>query len=207
MHDLEEQERIDALKDWWKRWGSVISLLLGVLAIALAGWQGWRYYQRVETRDAAQAFAAIEASRADPKKLREAAARVMEQHPRTPYAAKAGLLAARASYASGDAKSAAAQLEWVATHADDDGMRDLAQLRRAALALDQKRYDDAKQWLAKPHGKAFEALYLDMQGDVAAARGETKSARAAYQSALAKFGKDEAYRRIVEIKLNALGEA
>lgn len=207
MHDLEEQERIDALKDWWKRWGSIVSLLLGVVAIALAAWQGWRFYQRAQTNDAAQAFAAIEASRADPKKLREAAARVMDQYPGTPYAAKAGLLAARASYVSGDAKSAEAQLKWVAEHADDAGMRDLAQLRLAALALDQKRPDDARQWLAKPHGKAFEALYLDMQGDAAAARGETKAAREAYRSALAKFGKDEAYRRIVEIKLNALGEA
>lgn len=207
MHDLEEQERIDALKDWWKRWGSVISLLLGILAIALAAWQGWRFYQRAETRNAAQAFAAVEASRADPKKLREAAARVMDQYPRTPYAAKAGLLAARASYISGDAKSAEAQLRWVVEHVDDEGMRDLAQLRLAALALDQNRPDDARQWLAKPHGKAFEALYLDMQGDVAAARRELKAARDAYRSALAKFGKDEAYRRIVEIKLNALGEA
>lgn len=207
MQDLEEQERIDALKDWWKRWGGVISLLLGVLAVALAAWQGWRFYQRAEARDAAQAFAAIEASRADPKKLREAAARVMDQYPRTPYAVKAGLLAARASYVSGDAKSAEAQLKWVAEHADDDGIRDLAQLRVAALALDQKRYDDAKQWLAQPHGKAFDALFLEMQGDVAAARGERNAARAAYQSALAKFGKDEAYRRIVEIKLSALGEA
>lgn len=207
MHDLEEQERIDALKDWWKRWGSVISLLLGILAIALAAWQGWRFYQRAETRNAAQAFAAVEASRADPKKLREAAARVMDQYPRTPYAAKAGLLAARASYISGDAKSAEAQLRWVVEHVDDEGMRDLAQLRLAALALDQNRPDDARQWLAKPHGKAFEALYLDMQGDVAAARRELKAARDAYRSALAKFGKDEAYRRIVETKLNALGEA
>lgn len=207
MHDLEEQERIDALKDWWKRWGSVISLLLGVLAVTLAAWQGWRFYQRAQTNDAAQAYAAIETSRADPKKLREAAARVMDQYPRTPYAAKAGLLAARASYVSGDAKSAEAQLKWVAEHTDDDGMRDLAQLRLAALALDQKRPDDARQWLAKPHGKAFEALYLDMQGDAAAARGDAKAAREAYRSALAKFGKDEAYRRIVEIKLNALGEA
>lgn len=209
MQDLEEQERIDALRDWWKRWGSVISLLLGLAVLALAAWQGWRYYNNVKAREAASAFAAIGDTSAaiDAKKARDAAAVLLEKYPNTAYAPKAALLAAKANYESNDAKSAQAQLAWVIDNAKDPAMRDIARLRLAAIALDAKRYDDVVKLLVAPHQAAFEALFLDMRGDLALAQGKRKEARTAYQAALAKFTQADAYRQVVEVKLNALGEA
>lgn len=209
MQDLEEQERIDALKDWWKRWGNAVSLLLGAAILLLAGWQGWRYYNAVKAREAATAFAAIGDTSAaiDAKKARDAAGILLEKYPRTAYAPKAALLAAKANYEANDAKSAQAQLDWVVKNSKDPALRDVARLRLAAIALDAKRFGEAEQLLASEHQAAFAALFLDMRGDLALAQGKRKEARNAYQSALAKLGKTEAYRQIVEVKLNALGEA
>lgn len=209
MQNLEEQERIDALKDWWKRWGSAVSLLLGVAILTLAAWQGWGYYNSVKTREAATVFASVgdTSGAVDVKKARNAAAVLIDKYPSTAYAPKAALLAAKANYESGDAKSAQAQLNWVIENAKDAGLRDIARLRLAAIALDAKRYDEAEQLLASAHEPAFAALFLDMRGDIAVARGNRKEARNAYQSALAKFAKTDAYRQVVEVKLNALGEA
>lgn len=209
MQDLEEQERIDALKDWWKRWGNAVSLLLGAAILLLAGWQGWRYYNAVKAREAATAFAAIGDTSAaiDAKKARDAAGILLEKYPRTAYAPKAALLAAKANYEANNAKSAQAQLDWVVKNSKDPALRDVARLRLAAIALDAKRFGEAEQLLASEHQAAFAALFLDMRGDLALAQGKRKEARNAYQSALAKLGKTEAYRQIVEVKLNALGEA
>lgn len=209
MQNLEEQERIDALKDWWKRWGSVISLLLGLTVLALAAWQGWRYYNNVKAHEAASAFTGIGDTSAaiDVKKARDAAAVLLEKYPNTAYAPKAVLLAAKANYENNDAKSAQAQLAWVIDHAKDPAMRDIARLRLAAIALDAKRYDDVVKLLAAPHQAAFDALFLDAQGDLALAQGKRKEARASYQAALVKFAETDAYRQVVEVKLNALGEA
>lgn len=209
MQNLEEQERIDALKDWWKRWGSVISLLLGLTVLVLAAWQGWRYYNNVKAREAAAAFAAIGNTGAaiEAKKARDAAAVLLEKYPNTAYAPKAVLLAAKANYENNDAKSAQAQLAWVIDHAKDSAMRDIARLRLAAIALDAKRYDEVVKLLTAPHQAAFDALFLDAQGDLALAQGKRKEARASYQAALVKFAETDAYRQVVEVKLNALGEA
>lgn len=209
MQNLEEQERIDALKDWWKRWGSAISLLLGISILALAGWQGWRYYEGVKAREAAAVFAAISGGdeTLDPKKTRDATAVLIEKYPTTAYAPKAALLAAKINYDSGDAKSAQAQLNWVIEQSAEPGLRDIARLRLAAIALDAKRFDEAAKLLASAHDVAFDALYSDMRGDLALAQGKRVEARAAYQAALSKFGKNDAYRQVVEVKLNALGEA
>lgn len=209
MQDLEEQERIDVLKDWWKRWGNAISLALGITILALASWQGWRYYNGVKAREAAVAFAAIGDSSAalDAKKIRDATAVLIEKFPNTAYAPKAALLAAKVNYDGGDAKSAQAQLNWVIEHSQDSGLREIARLRLAAIAIDAKRFDEAEKLLGGAHQSAFEALFLDMRGDLALARSKHAEARAAYQAALAKFGKHDAYRQVVEVKLNALGEA
>lgn len=209
MQDLEEQERIDALKDWWKRWGSMISLLLGLAVLALAAWQGWRYYNNVKAREAAAVFASVGDTSAtiDAKKARDAAAVLLEKYPNTAYAPKAALLAAKANYENNDAKSAQAQLSWVIENSEDPALRDIARLRLAAIAVDAKRYDEAEKLLAVTHQAAFDALFLDMRGDLALAQGKRKEARAAYQAALAKFTESDAYRQIVDVKLNALGEA
>ena len=44
--DLQEQEQLDELKAFWKRWGSAITWVLIAVLAAFAGWNGWNWYQR-----------------------------------------------------------------------------------------------------------------------------------------------------------------
>ncbi len=39
--DLEEQEQLEQLKAFWKRWGNPITWLLTLALVAYAGWTGW----------------------------------------------------------------------------------------------------------------------------------------------------------------------
>ena len=52
-----------------------------------------------------------------------------------------------------------------------------------------------------------ETRELWLRGDVLAAAGKPAEARAAYQLALEKSEPNSSYRRLIEIKLDALGEA
>ena len=40
--DLEEQEQIEALKAWWKEYGTLVALAIMVCALSFAAYQGWR---------------------------------------------------------------------------------------------------------------------------------------------------------------------
>ena len=51
--DLEEQEKIAALKGWWSEHGTLVTALAVGIALAVAGWQGWRWYERQQTAQAA----------------------------------------------------------------------------------------------------------------------------------------------------------
>ena len=206
-YDLDEQERLDELKAWWKRWGNLT--LIGV-AVVLAAAAGWRYWQnRVVTQslEAATVYEKLTQSLAanDAKAAREAGATLVDQYKSTPYAARAALLLAKQNVADKDLKSAQTQLEWAAANSKEPAVKDLARLRLAGVLLDQKQYDAALKTLSGTHSDAFAYRFDDLKGDVLLAQGKRAEARAAYQAAFGKLPEDNAYRNIVELKLDALG--
>lgn len=207
-YDLEEQEKVDELKAWWKKNGTTVMLAVAVFAAVAAGMQGWRVYQNNQQRQAALAYEAVQSGvrNKDTKRIRDAAGQLIEKYPGTPQASRSALLAAGVNYEAGDAKSAKAQLQWVIDHAKEEGARDIARLRLAGILLDEKSFEEAMKTLEGSHEKAFDGLFSDLKGDVLTAQGKMADARVAYKAALEKMDEKSAYRQVVEMKLNGLGE-
>lgn len=205
--DLQEQEQIDELKAFWRKWGTLISGVLLAAALGTAGVQGWRWYQHRQAESAATLYGQMEAlaAKGDTAKLVSAAEPIKQEYPRTAYAARAALAAARAAYEANDAKTAREQLNWVLEHASEPGLKAVARLRLATLAVDAKQYDEALGLLGGEHETAFDGLFLDAKGDALAAKGDTAAARGAYREALNKTPADAPNRSYLQIKLDALG--
>src|SRR3954469_10923383 len=138
--DLEEQEQVDELKAWWNQWGTLITAALLAVALAYAGFQGWRWYQREQSVHAAGLYEnlarAVQAN--DAKAVRDTAGSLVESYPRTLYASMAALLSARYYFEKADLKNAKAQLQWVIERSASEDFRDLARLRLGAVLLDEK---------------------------------------------------------------------
>ena len=206
--DLEEQEQVAELKAWWNQYGNLIVSAITAAALAFAGWQGWRWYERNQAAQAGALYDTIvRASRAgDAKALRDADGALLENYPRTMYASMGALMAARFYYEHNDPKGAKAQLQWVLEHARTDDFRDIARLRLAAILLDEKAYDEALKQLDKKHAAAYDAQYAAAKGDVLVAKSSLAEARAAYRVALDKAGSGSAaFRESVRMRLEALG--
>ena len=208
-YDLEEQEQLDAIKAWWTDYGKLVMLAVIAALLTIAGFQGWRYYKTQQADRAATLFSQLDqAERAnEPKKVREIAAQITQNYGSTQYAGMAALSAAKASFETGELEDARKNLQWVIDKGREEEMRDVARLRLAGILLDEKKYDEALQLLAAKSGEAYAALYADRRGDVLAAQGKNAEARAAYQIALDKSEQGGQYRRLIEVKLDALGEA
>ena len=206
-YDLEEQEQIDAIKAWWKQYGNTVLLSVTVFVAIVAGIQGWRYYQNKQTVQAAGLYEMLQGAvdSHDVNKVRGMAGQLIEQYPRTAYASRAALLAAKSNYDGGDAKSAKAQLQWVLDHAASDEVKDAARLRLAGVLLDENNYAEALKLLDTKHGAAFDGLYADLKGDVLLASGKGAEAQASYKLALEKIDPTSAYRGLVQMKLDGLG--
>jgi len=206
-YDLEEQEQIDILKAWWKSNGNMVILAVAVFAATLSGVQGWRYYQNNQAIKASMMYEVLQgvAKGGDTKKIRDAAGQIMDQHPASPYAARAALIAAKANHDSGDVQSAKAQLQWAADHAKEGEVRDIARLRLAGQLLDEKNYAEALKPLEMTPVPAFLALFADMKGDILVAQGKQTEARVAYQTAMDKIGEKSTYRQLIKMKIENLG--
>lgn len=206
-YDLEEQEQLAELKAWWKANGTMVIWVAAVSLATIAAVQGWRYYQTNQAEQAAALYGTLQKTLVsnDSKKIRDAAALVIEQFPRTAYASRSALISARASFEAGDAQAAKLQLQWVLDHAGEEDLIDVARLRLAGILLDEKKHDEALKLLDSKHGESFGGLYADLKGDVLAAQGKVAEARGAYQMALEKSDKKSPYRNLLQIKLDALG--
>lgn len=206
--DHEEQEQLAALKGWWEEHGNLVVAAILAVAIGVGGWRGWNWYQNKQSLEASALYEmltrAVQAG--DAKTMRDASGALAESYPRTLYASMSALVSARFYFDHRELKDAKAQLEWVLDRSRSDEMKDLARLRLAAVLLDEKAYDQALKQLDAPHGDAYAAQYAALRGDVLVAKSQTKEAKAAYQVALDKAGKDDnAFRQTVRIRLEALG--
>lgn len=207
--DLEEQEQLDALKQFWKQYGTLIITLAFLALAGFAGVKGWNYYQRGQSEQASARFGKLEEAvrKNDVAQIGSLGAEIIDQYGSTAYGPMAALLLARRNYESGDAPAAATRLQWAIDKAGDDETVALARLRLAGIRLDEKKYDEALALLDAKHAPAFAPLYADLRGDVLAAQGKAAEARAAYKLALEKIPPNSNYRSVVQIKLDALGPA
>jgi len=206
--DLEEQEQVAELKAWWTQHGNRVLAVVIAAAVAVVGWQGWRWYEHGQAAQASVLYDTLAkaAQAGDAKALRDAAGTLVESYPRTLYASMGELLAAKFYFERNDLKSAKAQLQWVIEHSPAEDFRDLARLRLAAVLLDEKAYDEALKQLDTPHAPAYDAQYAALKGDVLVAKNQLAEARAAYQLALEKAERrDSPFRESVRMRLEALG--
>ncbi|BBP03468.1 hypothetical protein TPL01_08990 [Sulfuriferula plumbiphila] len=205
--DLEEQEKLDALKDWWKRYGTWVTGALAILIIAAAGSQWWKHQQREKSAQAAVMYGALQlALQANqPKAVKDDAAAIIDKYPGTPYAPRAAMIAASSNARAGDMKSAQAQLQWAIDHTREDGIKQLALLRLAALLLEQKNPAGALKLLDAHYNEAFAVRFNDLKGDALVQQNKLADARASYKIALEKIDAQSPFRKYIEVKLDALG--
>jgi predicted negative regulator of RcsB-dependent stress response len=205
--DLEEQEQLAELKHFWNEWGNLITWVLIVVFGAIAAWNGWNYWQGTQAAQASALYDEVEraALAGESARVERAFADIKDKFGRTAYSQQAGLLAAKVMMDKGNVDGAKSALGWVAEKSSDEGYQAVARLRLAAIAVEAKAYDEALKQLSGEFQKDFEALAADRRGDIYSLQGKKAEAKAEYLKAYKGLEERSEYRRIVEVKLAALG--
>lgn len=204
--DLEEQEQLDEFKVWWNKNGSLITnAVIGIL-LALVAWQGYHYFQHknaVEASNLYQSMMQLETDKTN--EIKTLSAKLMEGYAGTPYAGRAAVYAAKASFSADDTKSAKAQLNWATQHAEETSVKAIASLSLASLLMEEKKYDEALAQLAKPIDAGYAGLQSVYQGDIYLAQGKQDAAKKAYESALPNLEVTGRLHALITQKLESLG--
>ena len=95
--DLEEQEQLDQIKHFWKRWGNLISWALIAVLGAYAAWNGWQAWQNRQASQAAVLFDTVDqaAQRGDMTLLDRSLTDIQDKFGSTTLAHQAALLAGK----------------------------------------------------------------------------------------------------------------
>jgi predicted negative regulator of RcsB-dependent stress response len=205
--NLEDQEQLDELKHFWKSWGDLVTWVLIVVLGGYAAWMGWQSYESKQAAQSAALYDTVEraALSNDLPLLDRSVSDIEEKFASTTYAQQAALLAARV-YNDKDRKAdAKKQLTWVIDKASDEGYQALARLRLASLLVEDKAYDEARKQLTAKTPEAFAPLMSDRLGDLAMLQAQPAEAVQHYKNAWKGFEPNADYRRLVAVKLAALG--
>ncbi len=209
-YDLEEQEKLDALRAWWDRYGTLVAVLVFLVVLAIVGWRGWQWYQGHQAAQAMGYFEALQSAAQQEgddsvARIQAASETLRDSFPESGYTSRGILVASTALIERGKLAEAADQLQWLVQNGEDAALVAVARLRLAGVMLEQKQFDQALAQLtdAPP---SFEGLYADRRGDVLMAQGKIEEARAEWQRALEAFGSDP-LAQIVQLKIDAIAGA
>ncbi|NEV61720.1 tetratricopeptide repeat protein [Thiorhodococcus minor] len=204
-----DEERVEALKKWWKENG--VSVIAGA-ALGLGAIYGWRLWIGHQESVAAQASTAFEQLMANasarspqPDAIGKQLQLIEDEFGSTPYPSLGALVAAKALYDAGKPDEAVAALRQAITDAPDPALARIAALRLARVQAAQGELDAAEQTVkAHDTSAAFAGEFAAVRGDIAAQRGDTEGARRAYEEAIEK---GSALSQLLRLKIDNLPAA
>ena len=204
--DLEEQEQVDELKALWKKYGAYITRGVIAFFVLYGLFQGWGYYQTKQSQGASELYQSIVVlDEKNTKDILQKSQKLMDDYSGTPYAGRAAILFAKASYLDGNKDKAKEKLDWATSHAKESATESIALIQLGQILVEEKKYEDALKRVNDVENEGYLGLSNDLKGDIFNAMGKKEEAKKAYQEALKRFGPKDPYAKFTQEKLESLG--
>jgi predicted negative regulator of RcsB-dependent stress response len=213
MSALSDEEQLDSLKSFTKKYGSAILSGILIALIAFFGWQWWMKKALAEEQmntakvqqlmdDAANAMGNPDAY----NDLVATADKIVKDAPDSAQAIQTQLLMAKLAYDKTDYAAAEKALKKVEnSKLKDDGLTSIVKLRLGYAQLAQNKYDEAIKTFNLITEPTFKAVVDEARGDVYVAKKDIENAKKSYQSAWDDLVKRKQERQILQIKLESVG--
>ena len=196
-----DEEQGEALKRWLRENG--VSLASGIMLglAVLFGVKSWTEYGERKSEEASNLY--VQFAGATQQNIDEATKHydaLIKDFSSSEYAALASLQMAKLQLEKQDTAAARAHLQWALDHAQTIGVQHSARLRLARLSLSIGETDAAEKLVAGVNEPSHTALYEELRGDIARARGRFEEAHAAYERAVAAMPENLPGRALIEAK-------
>ena len=198
--------------------------IVAVIALALAGYFGWEYYQSHRTlgvdEEASEKFANIETlsqrlqesqdsdanNTQQMDELNQQVEALVSEHGDTIYAWQALMQQARLATDSDDLETASLALKTASEmNLEDAGLNTIARLRYATVLLAREQTDEAYSVASAEMPASFEGSQQELLGDIYMAQSKTDEAIRSYENAWNLLSERGEERGILKLKLEGLG--
>jgi predicted negative regulator of RcsB-dependent stress response len=205
---LTEEEQVEQIKLWLKKYG--FSIVLGVLVgfAIMYGWHYWQKSQAATNEQASQLYnqVLIKSYENNAPEATSVGNTLIESYPKTAYATMTSLLLADQAVKENKYDIAQQHLTWVIEHSSIKSLREIAKIRVARIQVEQNNLDKALALLDDVDDKTFNGLVDEVRGDIYLKMGKAKEAKAAYKKALEEDPSLQAARPVLVMKLNNVSE-
>jgi len=207
-----EDEQLAAFKAWWKKNGTKLLSSVLIVALAFSAWRYWTNTKWVEATNASTMFEMLQGNMQQGTfaEVSREALKLIQEQPKSPYAASAAMLYATYSLEKGEADEAIQHLTWVFETATDAQLRHLALLRVARIQLDTQAFVEAESNLASLSLASLndtEKANVDyISGLVALAQNKQESAYSAFSAVVANRDAEKSLIGLAQIQLDDLSQ-
>jgi len=200
-----DQEQIQMLKDWWRKYGTTVLVGLMVFFLVNFSWSFWRNYQQRYNDEASLMYTQL-LSKTQLKQddaVRTLSDHLLKDYNRTPYASLTALLLAKNAVGQKKMDVALTQLQWVIDNSSSDSLKQMARIRAARILFANNKKQEALDILQRVDDDGYMAPVLELRGDILLSQGKKDEAAAAYRDAL-KSIPEEATPPLLKMKLERL---
>lgn len=201
-----EKDQVEAIKNWWKANGKsiIVGVVLGVALVSGGRW--WISSQQHRAELASETYEQVlqAIQKGDDAAALEKGGRLLQSAASSNYSALTALVLAKLKADQSDLEGARYYLQWVADHASQASLKDVARLHLARVLLAKGDSAGALQMLNAVDAKAFTLPVQELKGDIFLAMGKRDEARSAYSAAFAALDKNADHSRL-DMKLAEAG--
>ncbi|MCC5791816.1 MAG: tetratricopeptide repeat protein [Legionellaceae bacterium] len=203
---MTEEEQIESIKQWWKKYGNYITATLSVILLLIAGARYWNWHQdKVKTQASiAYEHMMISYTNQKAKETQAYANELLKQYGRTTYADAARLLLAKQLVEKKQYQQARDYLNTVVQSSTMPAFQQIARTRLARLLLVNQQYQEAIDTLSTVPDTAYLPLINELKGDIYTAMGESDKALSFYAHAIKEAREQNMGNLFLEMKTNEL---
>ena len=203
---LTEDEQIDRIKAWWKKYGNRFLIVLLIIVAFYLGWRWWHQRTVHHVGEASLAYEQllVEVASGDLIDSDIYANNIINAYPNTIYAQMAALLMAQQFVYNNDLAAASQHLQWVIDRAKNAHIEHISRIRDARILLADGQPKIALERLNTVKDDLFLPLIAQVRGDIYADQKNYKQARQAYRDALAATDQPGMMHYLLQMKLNNL---
>jgi predicted negative regulator of RcsB-dependent stress response len=203
---MTETEQIEVIKKWWEKYNNIITILLSLILLSVAGFKYYHWHQDKITEQASMAYEhlMLAFSNQDNRGVRAYSNQLLSDYGNTVYADIARLTLAKIDTLREKLPKAEEELRYVALHSKMMSIQQVAKVRLARIYVAEKAYDKALAELASVNSVAYTPVVNELRGDIYAAIGQYDKAVLEYRRAVSEAKVNGIGNLFLEMKTNEL---
>lgn len=203
---MTEDEQLEVIKKWWKRYGNIVTVLISLVLLSIAGYRYFNWHQDKVKSEASNVYEhmMIAFSNQNIKSVRSYANELTKDYNSTVYADIAHLTLAKIYIDKNKLDTAKSELKIVADTGHMVSLKQIAKIRIARIFAAQKDYTKALNELSSIDDTTYLPVINELKGDIYGATGQYQNAVNAYRLAINEVKDKGMGNLFLEMKSNEL---